>query len=112
MNRYFRATAGIYVLILIVLLPVPLQAAMYNASSGVTAIAAGASGEVYIRWTGLPNPGPCGPNNGWVMIPSNANEAIKSLAISLYFSGKPASIDTSGCVGAYESVRTIYSPGG
>jgi hypothetical protein len=46
------------------------------------------------------------------MIPSNAPEAMKSLAISLYFNAKPARVDTGGCVGAYESVTALYSPGG
>jgi hypothetical protein len=87
------------------------MAAKYNASS-ITAVAVGSGGEVYIRWVGLPNPGPCGNNNGWVMIPSNAPEAMKSLAISLYFNAKPARVDTGGCVGAYESVTALYSPGG
>jgi hypothetical protein len=45
------------------------------------------------------------------MIPSNAPEAMKSLAISLYYDGKPARIDTAGCVGAYERVTALYSPG-
>jgi hypothetical protein len=67
---------------------------------------------VFIKWDGSPRPGPCGANFGWVKIPASANEAIKSLAISTYFSGAAARIDTSGCDGTYEAVTTIYSPGG
>ena len=93
-----------------VILTVVLPAAVYTAAS-ITAIAAGSSGELYIRWAGLPNPGLCGSNNGWVMIPPNAPQAMKSLAVSLYYNGKPVRIDTAGCVGAYERVTALYSPG-
>jgi hypothetical protein len=86
------------------------SAASYQAPA-ITAIAGGASGEVYIRFDGLPNPGPCGPNNGWVMVPSS-NDVMKSLALSLYFNPKPVRVDTSSCTGAYETVNGLYSPGG
>src|SRR6516225_3862663 len=45
-----------------IILTVVLPAAVYTAAS-ITAIAAGSSGELYIRWAGLPNPGLCGSNN-------------------------------------------------
>src|SRR5712691_13421672 len=79
-------------------LPSIAHAATYNAS-GIIAIAVGSGGEVYIRWAGLPNPGPCGVNNNWVMILPTGNETLKALVLSLYFSGKPALIATSGCSG-------------
>jgi hypothetical protein len=86
-------------------------AGIYNAGA-ITSIAVGSGGEVYIRWDGLPDPGPCGENNHWVMIPSNAPDTMKSLALSLYFSGKSAQIRTDGCNGAYELVTQLYSPKG
>jgi len=60
------------------------MAAQYHASS-ITGIAVGSGGEVYIRWVGLPKSGLRGDNNSWVMVPAAAPEAMKSLAISLYF---------------------------
>lgn len=71
-----------------------------------------ASGRVLIKWEGAPNPGPCGVNNGWVAIPASADPALKALAVSIYFSGKAARIDTSGCDGNTEAVTSLYSPGG
>jgi hypothetical protein len=95
-----------------------IDAAVYNPPR-IIAISVGAGGEVYMRFEGLPNnPSPCPPphgggnNNNWVMIPAAANETLKALALSLYFSGKPARIDTSGCTGAYENVIAVYSPSG
>jgi hypothetical protein len=112
MKRFSKTIMWILTLLFIVVLSSIAQAAQYNAS-GITAIAAGSGGEVYIRWVGLPNPGPCsGNNNNWVVIPAAANETLKALALSLYFSSKPAMIETSGCSGAYENVNTLYSPGG
>jgi hypothetical protein len=112
MKKCSTPTLGMIILLCIVAFPSIVHAATYNAS-GIIAIAVGAGGEVYIRWTGLPNPGPCGGNNNyWVVIPAPANETLKALALSLYFSGKPARIDTSGCSGAYENVVTLYSPAG
>src|SRR5262249_40246506 len=72
-------------------------------------------GSIFIKWEGSPTPSPScggGSNFGWVKIPAAANEAIKSLALSIYFSGKMARIDTSGCDGAYEVVVSLYSPTG
>jgi len=103
----------------------PAQAVIYNAPK-ITAIAAGAHGEVYIRWDQIPDPGPCGgENNHWVIIPAAATDTIKSLALSLYFSGKSARIDTAAiqgtapkkqpagaCTGPYENVTFLYSPSG
>ena len=95
-----------------------IDAAVYNPPR-IIAISVGAGGEVYMRFEGLPNnPSPCPPphgggnNNNWVMIPAAANETLKALALSLYFSGKPARTDTSGCSGAYENVIAVYSPSG
>jgi hypothetical protein len=88
------------------------SAAIYEVP-GITHIAVGSAGEVYIKWAESPRPGPCGGENyGWVVIPPTANEALKALALSIYFSGKPARIDTSGCSGTYEIVVTLYSPSG
>ena len=70
------------------------------------------NGRVLIKWSGSPNPGPCGANNGWVTIRPTANESLKTLAYTIYFSGKPARIDTSGCDGRWEVVTSLYSPGG
>ena len=67
---------------------------------------------VLIRWSGAPSPGPCGTNNGWVAIRPTANESLKTLAYTIYFSGKPARIDTAGCYGTREIVTSLYSPGG
>jgi|SRR5215831_11316865 len=86
------------------------SAASYQAPA-ITAIAAGSTGEVYIRFANLPNPGPCGVNNDWVVIPAS-NDAMKSLALSLYFNAKPVRIDTSSCTGSYETVNVLYSPSG
>jgi hypothetical protein len=107
------AQTGIVVLtsLFIVAFSSTVHAAEYDAP-GIIAIAVGTGGEVYIRWVGLPNPGPCGNNNGWVVIPGATNETLKALALSLYFSGKRARVDTSGCSGAYENVTIIYSPSG
>jgi hypothetical protein len=101
------------------------HAVVYNASK-IIAVSVGSHGEVYIRWDPLPDPGPCGgENNHWVVIPSTASDTIKSLALSLYFSGKAARIDTAAvqgtppaaqpagaCTGAYENVTFLYSPSG
>jgi hypothetical protein len=117
------------VLVLILLLEVvqnkPADAVEYNASK-IIAISVGSHGEVYIRWDGLPDPGPCGGENyHWVVIPGTASDTIKSLALSLYFSGKATRIDTAAvqgtppppqpagaCTGADENVTQLYSPSG
>ncbi len=71
------------------------------------------SGKVLIKWPGSPRPfGPCGRNFGWVEIPSTASKIMKDLALSIYFNGKAARIDTSGCSGTRERVTALYSPGG
>jgi hypothetical protein len=101
------------------------EASIYNVPK-IIAVAVGSHGEVYIRWEGLPDPGPCGgENNHWVVIPAAASDTMKSLALSLYFSGKAARIDTTAiqgtpprqqppdaCTGAYENVTLLYSPSG
>jgi hypothetical protein len=69
-------------------------------------------GRVLIKWSGSPRPGPCGGENwGYVAISKAANEALKAFALSLYFSGKPARIDTEGCDSEnFENVAGIVSP--
>jgi hypothetical protein len=112
MRRFSKTVIVVLTFLFMVALSSIAHAAQYVASA-ITSIAVGSAGEVYIRWAELPNPGPCpGNNNGWVVIPSTANEALKALALSLYFSGKPARIDTSGCSGVYEIVVILYSPSG
>ena len=88
-----------------------VQAATYGASA-ITAIATQADGTMYVRFDGLPNPGSCGANHGWVAINPSANYTIKAEAIALYLSGRPVRIDTDGCISEYESVIIVYSPGG
>ena len=81
----------------------------------ISAIAAGSAGEVYVRFDGLPNPSPApcnGQNNNWVAIPAG-NDALRALAFSIYFSGKPVQVETRGaCMGPYEQINAIYSPTG
>jgi hypothetical protein len=116
MKRFSKTAIVILTTLFVIALSSIAHAGVYNAAA-ITSIGVGSSGEVYIRWEGLPDPAPpesgcSGENNHWVVIPSDASDALKSLALSLYFSGKPARIDTSGCRGAYETVITLYSPGG
>ncbi len=74
------------------------------------------NGQVLIKWSGSPRPGPCAAagqtNYGWVSIPVAASDAQKALAIAAYLKGKRVRVDTSGCDGRYEKVWSIYSPGG
>jgi hypothetical protein len=115
-----------FLALLLTAVPIDLSyAVIYNASK-IIAISIGSHGEVYIRWDGLPDPGPCGGENyHWVEIPATASDTLKSLALSLYFSGKSARIDTAAiqgtppasqpagaCTGAYENVTFLYSPSG
>jgi len=86
-------------------------AGIYNVPK-LSNIYAEETGRVLIKWSGSPNPGPCGLNNGWVAIRSTAKEVLKTLAYNIYFSGKPARIDTKGCDGRWEIVTSLYSPGG
>ena len=111
MKRFSKTAIVLLTTFFVVALSSTVYAATYDAPA-IISIAVGSGGEVYIRWEGLPNPGPCGIDNGWVVIPSGANETLKALALSLYFSGKRARVDTSGCTGTYESVVIIYSPTG
>lgn len=112
MNRFSKTALVILTALLVVILSSIAHAGIYDATA-ITSIAVGSGGELYIRWTGLPDPGPCGGENyHWVMIPSNAPDVMKSLALSLYFSGKSAQIRTAGCNGAYELVTQLYSPAG
>ncbi len=123
-NRSFQMMAFLAFLLVAVQAELA-HAVTYNASK-IIAIAVGSHGEVYIRWDGLPDPGPCGgENNHWVVIPATASDTLKSLALSVYFSGKAARIDTAAiqgtappqqppgaCTGAYENVTVLYSPSG
>jgi len=102
-----------------------VHAVVYNTSK-IISIDVNTLGEVYVRWDGLPDPGPCGGENyHWVVIPAGASDTLKSLALSLYFSGKSARIDTAAventpaaqqptgaCAGPYENVTSVYSPSG
>jgi hypothetical protein len=111
MKKLSQARIGVLPLVFLVPLSSIAYATTYQASN-ITGISAYSDGTIYIRWPGLPNPGSCGANNNWVMIPASANDTLKSLARSLYFSGKPVRIDTSGCNGNYEVVTGLYSPTG
>src|SRR5262245_49536887 len=79
-------------------LPALVNAAIYSPPR-LTHVAASTDGSVYMKWSGSPNPGPCGANSGWVKIPATSDESIKALAFSIYFGGTPARVDTSGCDG-------------
>jgi hypothetical protein len=119
MKKYSIIVIVVVILPFIVALSSPAHAAIYYASA-ITAINVNSDGWMSLRWEGLPNPGPCGGNNNnWVMIRPTASETLKALVLSLYFSGKPARIDTydttsdkTSCNGPYETVYVIYSPGG
>lgn len=93
------------------------HAAIYQTTK-ITNVYSDPSGRVLIKWIGVPNPGPCGVNNGWVAIRPSANAAVKALAYTIYFSGKPARIgtesvtSTANCDGPREVVKELYSPGG
>ena len=91
------------------------NAGKYSVSK-ITHIYTNTDGAVGLKWTGSPRPGPCAAsgstNYGWVMIPPDASDAIKAAAMTTYFKGKKARIDTIGCYGNYEKVRSFYSPGG
>lgn len=109
MRKFFTA-ASVAIAFCGVALSPAVNAATYGAPA-ITSIAVGGSGEVYIRFTNLPNPGACGSNNDWVTIPA-ANETMKALAMSLYFNARPIQVETAGCNGPYETVTGLYSPGG
>jgi len=92
---------------------VPGFPCIYTNVGPITKIDVTGAGEVYIGWANLPNSTVChGNNNGWVYIPATANEAVKALAISLYFTKQQIRVDTSGCTGGYENVSSLYSPSG
>ena len=111
MKRSFFSTLGILTLAVMVVLPTMLSAAIYQAPLGITGIMASPGGDVYVRFTGLPNPSTtCGGNNwGWVVIPSTATASLKSLAEELYFNRRQVRVDTSGCSGPYEKVIALYA---
>jgi hypothetical protein len=113
MKKYAVCAAAILTSSCVVTLARVAHAEIYE-SKTLSNIGVNSDGSVFIKWEGSPTPSPsCGGSNfGWVKIPSTANEAIKSLALSIYFSGKIARIDTSGCDGPYEVVVTLYSPTG
>jgi len=97
---------------------VPNAGAGDYSGPAITAIASGSDGAMYIRFDNLPDPAPAasgckGENNHWLWISPQAGDAIKSLALSAYFNGKPFVVQTNGCNtanGPYESVVTLYSP--
>src|SRR6202035_4941597 len=103
MKSFSRTSDVVLTLLCLVALSSIARASVYEGSA-ITYIAAGSGGEMYIRWQGLPDPAPpesgcSGDNNHWVRISSDASDALKSLALSLYFSGKPFRIETTGCSG-------------
>jgi hypothetical protein len=113
MKRFSKAVPAIVILLLGLVSPPIAHAGTYKATA-ITNIAVYSGGELYIRWAGdtLPDPGPCGGENyHWVVIPATASDTLKSFALSIYFSGKPAQIQTAGCSGPYELVIQLYSPG-
>lgn len=86
----------------------PALAGTYTINK-ITEINVQSSGRVYISWAGAPSPGPCGANYGWVVIPEpdTAFKEIKALAMSLYLSGRPITLNTSGCYGTAEKVADL-----
>jgi hypothetical protein len=113
MKRFSKIISVVVTVLLVVASSPIAHAGEYNATA-ITYIAVFSDGEMFIRWAGdaLPDPGPCGGENyHWAMIPATASDAMKSLALSIYFSGKPAQIRTSGCHGSDELVIQLYSPG-
>ena len=113
MQRFSKTTIVILTTLFVFALSLNALAGNTYEAAAITSISIGSAGEMYIRWEGLPDPGPCGGENyHWVMIPANATDVMKSLALSLYFSGKSAEIRTSGCNGVYELVTQLYSPKG
>lgn len=109
MNRFIESCLGILVLISSVS---NVFAESYQVPK-ITNVYANATGSLGLKWSGSPRPGPCGGENyGWVVIPATSAETVKAMALSIYISGKPARIDTSGCSGAVEIVQVVYSPGG
>ena len=111
MRRNPRLTIGYLALIGMLWFTSVVQATVYHIPK-ITHIFTDGSGRVGIKWNGSPNPGPCGKNYGWVVFPPSAAKEQKALALALYMSGKPARVDTSGCLGKYEIVSTLYSPNG
>ena len=115
MRKFVKINVAFTTFALVLFLSAAGYAASY-ADKVLTHIAMNADGTVFIRWAGSPRPSPScnagGDNFGWVKIRPTANEAIKALALSIYFSGKLARIDTSGCDGPYEIVTSLYSPAG
>jgi hypothetical protein len=111
MKLIFTRALAIVTFITVASLSSAAGAAQYDATR-ITNIVTNADGTMFIKWTGSPRPGSCGENFGWVKIRSTAHEAMKALALSIYFSGVPARIDTSGCDGAYEIVTALYTPSG
>lgn len=111
MNMHISRTIRTFALAALLSLPGLGNAASY-APARLTHVAVNADGTVFIKWSGSPNPGPCGTNFGWVKIPASASDSIRALAFSIYFSGTPARVDTTGCDGGYEAVTSLYSPGG
>ena len=100
------------ILFLVAMYSVPLSAAEYMIPE-LTHVYTDAAGQMALKWTGAPNPGPCGgTNNGWVLVEAQADNTLKSFILALYVSGKAARISTSGCNGSREIVVGVYSPTG
>jgi hypothetical protein len=94
--------------------PSVLYARTSYPGTGIASIGVGQAGEMYIRLQNFTFPQMCpaaggNTNNNWVQIPAT-NDAMKSLALSLYFSGKSTLIVTDICNGPYETVIELYSP--
>lgn len=102
------------ILILLLLTSISVVQAESYAISEITHIYSNDDGSMGIKWAGSPRPSlTCGGENyGWAYIPSTAPNSMKSLAISIHIANKPATVVTSGCNGAYEIVKTLYTPSG
>jgi hypothetical protein len=108
MKKISKTSIFVFVLLFVTYQASVIHAASYYISK-LTTVFSDANGRVLITWEGSPQPGPCGTNYGFVAIRATANEALKALALSIFFSGRPARIDTSGCDGTYEVVVSLYS---
>jgi hypothetical protein len=117
MNKSAKAGIAALVLLSVPSLSPVAHAGSYSATR-LTHIAMNSDGTTFVKWDGSPGspgsstPNPCGENFGWVKILPASNEAMKALALSIYFSGDMARIDTSGCDGTYEIVVSLYTPSG
>ena len=108
-------------LVLVCLFPIASVAQEFVLDFGagqLTQIGVDLGGNMYVKAITTPTlpstgPGPCtGTNNGFVAIPA-ANDAMKSLALSIYFSAQPGTFHAQGCLGPlatqYGVVTQLYS---